>query len=384
MKTNSPSARNALCAFLLFFSAYSFAQLKENSANIEQVINVPGMAVVINPGGSGCKSSNNEKWEPTENGCSNIEWVKQTARVVSVTASPSTILANNISTSTLTATVKDGNGLPVKAGIPTTWRASNGSLGAGYVLTNSAGQAVNSLRGTVAGFSTITAGAAAGAASTNVTLLPDPSTSRVVALSANPPTVAADGTPAGLFATVRDAYNNLLPAGQTVYWSTTMGSLSANTSLTDGNGVAYATVASTAPGAATIYAKTPVSDNAATGVSFTATNPVINSFDSVTKVGKKTYHDSLSYSGSGLQVAGTTISWNVTGATRYEVYYSLGTVTGNLQYSGSGTSFEPRSLGIGPGNGVWTLKAFNGANVTVVTASFMQLDFDCSACGSGS
>lgn len=265
-------------ALLLSFSgAVLAAQLKENSADIQQVVNIPGMTININPGGVGCNVVRHEKWEPTQNGCSNIEWVKQTARVVSVTANPTSILANNIQTSTLTATLQDGDGYLVGFGIPTNWWTSNGLLSSSSTITDASGRTSVTLRGTVAGLSTVTASAAAGAASANVWLLADPSTSRVVTLSPTAWSAPADWTQIGLYATVRDAYNNILPAGQAVYWAATLGGLGAGLSYTDGSGVAYSTIASGSAGGSTIYARTAVSANAATGVTFVATAPTITS-----------------------------------------------------------------------------------------------------------
>jgi adhesin/invasin len=263
-------------AILLSFSGAVLAvQLKENSADIQQIVNIPGMAIAINPGGVGCNPAKHEKWEPTENGCSNIDWVKQTARVLSVIASPPSILANNIAASTLTATVVDGDGNLVRAGIPTSWWTSNGWLSATSTVTNTSGQTAVALRGTVAGVATVTAAAAAGSASTNVTLLPDASTSRVISLTPSPASVPANGTAAGLYAAVRDAYNNILPAGQPVYWGTTLNGLNTGLSYTDGNGTAIATIAGVTPGVATIYARTAVSANAATNVTFTSVGPPV-------------------------------------------------------------------------------------------------------------
>jgi adhesin/invasin len=231
------------------------------------------MAIAINAGGSGCNLARHEKWEPTENGCSNIEWVKATARVVSLTASPDTILANNLSTSTLRATVVDGDGYLVPPGIPTYWGTTNGSLSSYVTVTGGGGQTSITLRGTVAGWASVTAAAAAGAAGANVSLVPDPSTYSVVSLTPTAWSAPANGTPIGFYATMRDAYNNVPTPGQPTYWGATLGSLSTGVSYTDGNGVAYATVASSSPGGSTIYARSAVSGNTAVGVNFDALAP---------------------------------------------------------------------------------------------------------------
>lgn len=300
-------------ALLLSFSGAVFAaQLKENSADIQQIINIPGMAININPGGVGCNVVRHEKWEPTQNGCSNIEWVKQTARVISVTASPPSILANNIAASTLTATLVDGDGYLVGFGIPTSWGTSNGWLSSASTVTDASGKTAVALRGTVAGLATVTAAAVAGASAANVSLVPDASTSRVVTLTPSPASVPANGTAAALYATVRDAYNNILPAGQPVYWSTTLNSLNTGLSYTDAAGTAIASIAGATPGTAAIYARTAVSANAATNVTFTSvvTVPTITS---ITATASNIY-DSAG-TASRVSWAGT----NLTGATTYTI-----------------------------------------------------------------
>jgi hypothetical protein len=364
MKNRRKLARVATLGALLFsFSMGVFAaQLKENTADIQQVVNIPGMAIAINPGGSGCNTGRHEVWEPTQNGCSNYEWVKQTARVVSLTATPSTILANNISTSTLLATLKDGDGYLVGPGIPTTWATNTGSLSSYSTVTNASGQTAVTLRGTVAGVGTVTAAAVAGAASANVVLTADPSTSRVVALTPSPASVLANWTPAGLYATVRDAYNNILPAGQPVYWAATLGSLNTGTSYTDGNGVAVATIASGTPGVSTVYARTTVSANAATALTFTPASvpPVIYSFavynnGTPNEIAKRdNIIDPNNY-----------FEWSGVGGTRF----TITSQDGFLYYDGPGPRYDISGLQLHSVNGslgraVFTLTAYNANGET--------------------
>lgn len=336
MKNRGKLARVAtLGALMLSFSMGAFAaQLKENTADIQQVVNVPGMAIVINPGGTGCNSGRHEVWEPTQSGCSNIEWVKQTARVVSLTATPSTIVANNIATSTLLATLKDADGYLVGPGIPTNWGTNNGSLSSYSTVTNAAGQTSVTLRGTVAGVGTVTAAAVAGAASANVTLTADPSTSRVITLTPSPASVPANGTASGLYATVRDAYNNILPAGQPVYWAATLGSLGTGISYTDGNGLAVTTISSGTQGVSTVYARTAVSANATTAITFTpaAVPPVIFDFYVMGfGVNRNEYQIR-----NGVNDPYTYYGWSVAGAVRYV----MTTQDGFVWYDGPASRFD--------------------------------------------
>jgi len=382
MKIRHRFARGAsLGAFLLSLSGSVFAaQLKENTADIQQVVNIPGMAIAVNPGGVGCNPVRHEKWEPTQNGCSNIDWVKNTARVIGVTASPPSILANNSDASTLTATLVDGDGYLVGYGIPTSWGTSNGWLSSTSTVTDASGKTSVALRGTVAGWATVTAYAVAGAASANVLLVPDASTSRVVALTPSPASVPANGTAAGLYATVRDAYNNILPAGQPVYWAATLGSLNTGLSYTDGNGVAVATIASGSPGDSTIYARTAVSSNATTGVNFAPIAnpaPTIQSFTEDSEYANKRIPNRLFWDSTGVGIDGgisygsyhsNIFRWSAINATSYELVDSGGYV----MYAGPATSVDinNRSVKILAGDGnniVWTLRAYNGGQVSTAT-----------------
>lgn len=389
MKFRHRLARAATFGALLlnFSGGLLAAQLKENTADIQQVVNIPGMAIAINSGGSGCNSARHEKWESTQGGCSNIDWVKNTARVASLTASPPSIIANNIDASTLIATVKDGDGYLVGPGIPISWWTSSGWLTGTSTVTNASGQTSVALRGTVAGVATVSAAAVAGAASANVWLNADPSTSRVVSLTPSPATVPADGTAAGLYAVVRDAYNNVLPAGQPVYWAHTLNNLNTGLSYTDGGGVAVATIAGSTPGVATIYARTAVSANASTGVTFTAVapvapvNPVINSIAATCYVPPKAGYDYRgTYSNTictlGWSTTYTTWSWSAASADRYELWNK----TGDLLYSGSATSIDASSLKnmFKVSDMSFILKAFNGTAVT--TRNYEPEIIDISTC----
>ena len=368
-----------LGALLLSISgAASAVQLKENSADIQQVVNIPGMAIAINPGGTGCNAAKNEKWEPTQNGCSNVDWAKQSARVLSVVASPPSILANDSDGSTLVATVVDGNGNLVGAGIPTNWWTNSGWLTGTSTVTNASGQTAVVLRGTVAGVATVNAAAVAGGSGANVTLRPDASTARVVSLVPSPASVPADWTAAGLYATVRDAYSNILPAGQPVYLAASLGNLSTGTAYTDGNGVAYATIASGTAGASTVYAKTVVSGNVTTGVTFTASNAVINSFTVYANYAGRNYPNQIWFdSGNSLIISGI-FNWSVTGADRYELWDSK-----IMLYSGTASTFSMTPYGQ-TYFGRITLKAFKGGAVTSMVITPDWNDQYCSGCGSGS
>ncbi|MCS4315604.1 adhesin/invasin, partial [Pseudomonas sp. BIGb0381] len=178
-----------------------------------------------------------------------------TAKVVDLTATPATIVANGAASSTLVATVKDANGNTLGAGVAVTWSTSLGSLSAASSTTNASGQASVTLKGTVAGSATVTASAVAGSATAAVILTSDGSTAKVVDLTATPTTIVANGTATStLVATVEDANGNPV-ANTPVTWSTSTGTLSAVSSSTDANGKASVTLKGTAAGTATVKAQ---------------------------------------------------------------------------------------------------------------------------------
>jgi len=287
-----------------------------------------------------------------------------TARVVGVTATPNVILANNAATSTLIATVRDANGNTMGAGVTVNWSTSNGTLSSGSSATNASGQASVTLRGGIAGSATITAAAVQGSASTSVTLIADASTARVISLVANPASVPANGTNTTLYATVRDAYGNALPAGQAVQWATSLGNLNTGVSYTDGNGIAVAYIGSTVAGGATVYAKTTVSANTTTGVIFTSVAPVINSLTvTCTLTGKKPQVlvntlcvDNRSNQFDMQDADANVFTWSVVNATRY-VLTGTG---GHVYYSGTSTTWAVPRTALHYYSASWTLKAYNG------------------------
>lgn len=134
-----------------------------NTADIVQNISVPGMVVDINPGGAGCNTGSHEVWTPAEGGCSDIEYQKTTAKVISLTPANATIESTSGATK-LTAVVGMSNGKLAPAGVTVKWAADNGNLTSPQTYTNAAGEAVNTLSGANVGQSTVTATAAAGGA----------------------------------------------------------------------------------------------------------------------------------------------------------------------------------------------------------------------------
>ncbi|MEN5067562.1 Ig-like domain-containing protein [Achromobacter aegrifaciens] len=181
------------------------------------------------------------------------------AKVVLLTSGKTTAPANGIDTVTLTATVADGRGNPVGAGVDVHWGASLGTLGAASSSTDANSQATIVLTApTAAGVATVSARGASGDAGKTaaIAFVADASSARVVLLTPSEASGVANGTDAIVFtATVEDGRGNPVGAGISVNWTASRGAI-ASTSVT--NASSQATVTLTAPfspGMATITAK---------------------------------------------------------------------------------------------------------------------------------
>jgi hypothetical protein len=273
----------AVSALWLFVGGWAGAvQLKENSADIRQDIKIPDMAVDIKRGNeTGCITENHEKWEATEGGCSNIEYVRDNAKVVSIAAGEYRMSIGVIESTILTANVRTKDGQPVGAGIPVTWTSSLGSLSSQSSVTNAASQAIVTLatpKGTPKGISTITATAKGGGASTQVVVV---NSAKVAGLTASPPSALADGSSfISLLATMTYENGQSVGAGEELIWGTGIGSFTYAEPKTNANGQALAYLVSTVPGTAFASATRDVAKLAA--VSFTSPAPVAPIITTVT------------------------------------------------------------------------------------------------------
>ncbi|MDN4500172.1 inverse autotransporter beta domain-containing protein, partial [Pseudomonas mosselii] len=183
---------------------------------------------------------------------------QRTAKVISLTATPSTITADGKSVSKLVATIADANGNPVGAGAPVQWSTTSGEVSSASTLTSEDSTATVELTSAVTiGAAKVTAKAVAGAADTVVTFTADNATARVLSLVATPAAVPADGIATSqLVAVIEDANGNPVGAGIPVAWSTTAGKLASLATVTDA--ASKATVTLTAPtlaGSGTVTAK---------------------------------------------------------------------------------------------------------------------------------
>ncbi|WP_447919507.1 Ig-like domain-containing protein [Achromobacter aegrifaciens] len=182
------------------------------------------------------------------------------AGVTQLDVAPASILANGKDKSVLKATVKDGKGKAVGAGVAVNWTATSGQLSGNSSNTDASGVAVAELlSATAPGTVNITAkaGAADPGKTGTVDFLLDLSGAKVVLLTPSKSTGVANGfDTVTLTAVVEDSHGNPVGAGVAVDWASNVGTLATTTSSTDGNSLA--TVVLTAPtvaGAATVTAK---------------------------------------------------------------------------------------------------------------------------------
>jgi len=104
----------------------------------------------------------------------NVSVSSQAVTSITVSASPTTIIANGVQTSTITATVFDQAGQPMGSGVSVSFTTTLGNLSAGSANTNGSGQAGVTLTSTSAGTAAVTATYNSYSANTNVTLeIPD-------------------------------------------------------------------------------------------------------------------------------------------------------------------------------------------------------------------
>ncbi|MGB3435881.1 Ig-like domain-containing protein, partial [Achromobacter sp.] len=206
------------------------------------------------------------------------------ARVVALSPSKTTGLANGTDTVTLMATVADARGNPVGAGVAVDWSSSAGVLARVVSVTDANSQATIVLTAPAsAGAATVTAKCAATASAKGIrgdpgktaaiAFMADPSSARVVEFGPSKHTALADGLDTVILrAWVVDAQGNLVGPGVAVNWTTNLGTLVAPISKTDAN--SQATVVLTAPtavGTATVGARAAAGDAGQTAaIVFTA------------------------------------------------------------------------------------------------------------------
>ena len=157
-----------------------------------------------------------------------------------------TIVANNTEIATYTALVKDANGNPVP-NFSVGWTTTHGTLSGTSSDTDANGNATITLKGTIMGSAQVVATANGGSENAPlVNLMADITTAKVTTVTSSLAKMTGTGTESSIqTAMVTDANGNILPAGQTVNWSTTIGTMSSATTQTDASGKTTSTLSGT-------------------------------------------------------------------------------------------------------------------------------------------
>ena len=193
------------------------------------------------------------------------------AATSTLVASPGSVTADGVSTTTLTVTVEDAHGNAV-AGSAVTLLGSGTANSFGTVsgTTNANGVFTTTLASTLAQTETITATEGSVHESTSVTFNPGAPSATTSTLVASPGSVTADGvSTTTLTVTVEDAHGNLVPnAAVTLLGSGAGDVFGATSGTTNAQGVFTTTLSSTAAQAADTITATEGSVHETTSVTF--------------------------------------------------------------------------------------------------------------------
>ncbi|KAA0891333.1 beta strand repeat-containing protein [Oryzomonas rubra] len=188
---------------------------------------------------------------------------------ITLAASPTSVVANNTDTITLTATVTKFGGVVVpNTAVKFAVRSGTATLSSAQGTTDSTGKATITVKsGTIQSAVVITASVAATSStdlttSTNVAFVQDPNDPASVSLTASKVAATANGIDSiTLTAKVTRVGTGPVPTGTTVTFAVAAGTatLSATTGTTDSNGNASVTLTSTTVGSVTVSASAATS-----------------------------------------------------------------------------------------------------------------------------
>jgi adhesin/invasin len=233
--------------------------------------------------------------------------------VISLSADSATLVADGVSTATLSARVDDASGNSVGAGVVVNWSADAGKLSSLSSTTNDSGVATVVLTSsTTAQAANVSASSGAASESTSVVFVAG--APALITLEASPADIIANGTDTStLSATLKDAHGNLVDSGVEVTWSSSAGSLSSPTSTTNAGGVATVALKSSATSEIATVIATADSASASATVKFEALPPVITlvvGAASTNPSGSTTYALTATVSDAdGNAISGEVVNW---------------------------------------------------------------------------
>ncbi|MBI4727273.1 Ig-like domain-containing protein [candidate division TA06 bacterium] len=291
-----------------------------------------------------------------------INYTPGDAAAIGLGASPTTLIPDGISSSTITATVTDAYGNPVRAGTSVAFTTTLGTI-TSSATTNTAGVATAKLTSaTKTGTANITATCGQATAQTSVVFSEGGAT---LALGSSPASILANGVSAStITATLTDGVNPI--SGQTILFATNSGTITAS-AVTNAAGIATATLVSTAS-AANIIATVTAQAFVVKGKDFSASKlpqTTTVTFEGVTfTLGANPA--SITANGSSTSAITATLTKTVSGApiAGAAVNFStvLGTITASAITNASGVAGV--TLKSGSSTGTNTVTATYGATLT--------------------
>ena len=377
-------------------------ELKENTARIDQDIKIPGMAVTIKRPGNetGCNAANHEKWDSDKGGCSNTEYMKENAKVITVDTNDPRLSIGVLESTTLTANVRTQDGQFVGAGVPVTWTTTKGSLSTYSSITNAASQATVTLttpKGTETGMLTVTGSAKGGGA---ISMIAVGNSATVSELTASPPVALADGSSFITLVATLSYYENKksVGPGESLTWGTEIGKFTYAENVTNPEGKSVAYLVSTEPGTKFVSATkdVPVLQQ----VTFTSPGPVAPVITSFTMRGRYLDYKDKGWTENVLELdydvqwyRDNEFKWESEGADRFELVDEWG----DIVYAGAEPYVRFHMMPIAPpssnprGNSnlymtpsahrdrptTYTLRAYKGSSMSTKTLTVMAHWYMC-------
>jgi adhesin/invasin len=220
-----------------------------------------------------------------------------------MTASPATLTANGVSTTSITITVKDGSATPVAcANVPITFVAtgSNNTFTTTTGYTNASGVLTTSLASTKAETKTVYSSTGdLGGLSTAVTFTPGAVAPTYSTISAYPAYGLALGATTTVTVNLKDAYGNPVPSTSTSFTSSIAGDTIGSPGSTNSSGIAkgslQAPVAGGTIGSRTVSIATPAGLTSVTTTVTYVTSTVVAANSTITGSGP-VYNDGVSTS----------------------------------------------------------------------------------------